>query len=166
VAAGLAARRRSATGLADALCSAAEHWGVSLHFNKGLAGAPAEAIAAAKDTAINPAALDAFALAISAADAPSAYPGIAGREPDVAAARDHAEAVDRAMAKLRKLPPRPAAYAWESNFFEPNWQEAYWGGNYARLRAVKDKYDPDGLFFIHHGVGSEAWSADGFTRLR
>ena len=22
-----------------------------------------------------------------------------------------------------------------------------------------------GLFFVHHGVGSEEWSADGFTRL-
>jgi hypothetical protein len=31
--------------------------------------------------------------------------------------------------------------------------------------AVKEKYDPDGLFFVHHGVGSERWSADGFTRL-
>ena len=30
--------------------------------------------------------------------------------------------------------------------------------------AVKAKYDPEGLFFVHHGVGSEAWSADGFTR--
>jgi hypothetical protein len=30
---------------------------------------------------------------------------------------------------------------------------------------VKDRYDPDGLFFVHHGVGSEDWSADGFTRL-
>jgi len=29
---------------------------------------------------------------------------------------------------------------------------------------VKRKYDPDGLFFVHHGVGSEEWSADGFTR--
>jgi len=26
--------------------------------------------------------------------------------------------------------------------------------------------DPDGLFFVHHGVGSEDWSADGFTRLK
>ena len=26
-------------------------------------------------------------------------------------------------------------------------------------------YDPDGLFFVHHGVGSEEWSADGFTRV-
>jgi len=30
---------------------------------------------------------------------------------------------------------------------------------------VKNRYDPDGLFFVHHGVGSERWSADGFTRL-
>jgi hypothetical protein len=30
---------------------------------------------------------------------------------------------------------------------------------------VKKKYDPSGLFIVHHGVGSEEWSADGFTRL-
>jgi hypothetical protein len=29
---------------------------------------------------------------------------------------------------------------------------------------VKAKYDPDGLFFGHNGVGSENWSADGFMR--
>jgi FAD/FMN-containing dehydrogenase len=40
-----------------------------------------------------------------------------------------------------------------------------WASNYLRLLAVKDHYDPDGLFFVHHGVGSERWSADGFTRL-
>jgi hypothetical protein len=33
------------------------------------------------------------------------------------------------------------------------------------LLAVKAKYDPTGLFFVHHGVGSEDWSADGFVRL-
>ena len=31
---------------------------------------------------------------------------------------------------------------------------------------MKDKVDPDGLFFVHHGVGSEDWSPDGFTRLK
>ncbi len=45
--------------------------------------------------------------------------------------------------------------------FETGWQRAYWGANYPRLLEVKNRYDPDGLFFVHHGVGSERWSADG-----
>jgi hypothetical protein len=50
-------------------------------------------------------------------------------------------------------------------FFERDWQRAYWGPNYSKLQQLKKKYDPGGLFFVHHGVGSEEWSADGFTRL-
>jgi FAD/FMN-containing dehydrogenase len=72
---------------------------------------------------------------------------------------------DASMSELRKLLPRVGSYVWETDFFQPNWQDAFWGENYARLRAVKDKYDPEGLFFLHHGVGSESWSADGFTRV-
>lgn len=150
--------------LADALVAAAAQWGVSLHFNKGLAGAPADAIAAARDTAMNPAALDAFALAITAAHGPAAYPGVAGHEPDVAVARQQAQRVRACMAELRKLVPRPGSYVSESDFFEPDWQHAFWGSHYERLLAVKTQYDPGGLFTVHHGVGSEAWSDDGFTR--
>jgi FAD/FMN-containing dehydrogenase len=151
--------------LADALFAASRHWSLSLHLNKGLAGAPAEAIAAAKDTAMNPAVLDAFALVISGAEGPPAYPGIAGREPDVAAGRRHAEAIDRAMNEVRKVVSNVGSYVAESNFFDERWRESFWGPNYAKLLAVKDKYDPDGLFFGHHCVGSERWSADGFTRV-
>jgi FAD/FMN-containing dehydrogenase len=151
--------------LADALFEAAKHRGVALHCNKGIAGATAEAIAATKDTAMNPAVVDAFALAITGDFGQPAYPGVPGHEPDAAAARTQAEAVDKSMDAIRKLLPRVGSYVWETDYFQPHWQEAFWGENYTRLLAVKDKYDPDGLFFVHHGVGSEDWSADGFTRL-
>jgi FAD/FMN-containing dehydrogenase len=149
--------------LAAALYAASRHWRVSLHVNKGLAGAPEPALAAARDTATNPAVLEAFALAISGAEGPPAYPGIPGHEPDVAAARRDAAAVGRAMDELVRA-GAAGAYVSESDFFQPAWQEAFWGPNYPRLLAVKDRYDPDGLFFVHHGVGSERWSVDGFTR--
>ncbi|MES1161525.1 MAG: BBE domain-containing protein, partial [Rhizobacter sp.] len=155
--------KRSA--LCDTLFAASRHWGFSLHLNKGLAGAPAEAIAAARDTAMNPAVLDAFALLICGANAPPAYPGIAGHEPDVASARRRAQALGRAMSELRKLVPKPGSYVSESNYFEADWQQSFWGSNYPRLLAVKQQVDPDGLFFVHHGVGSERWSADGFSLI-
>jgi FAD/FMN-containing dehydrogenase len=151
--------------LANALFAASRHWEVELHFNKGLAGAPADAIAAARDTAMNPAVVEAFALAIIAAGKGHSYPGIPGHEPDLAAAHEDAAAVDRAMNELRKIVPSAGSYVSESNFFEPSWQQSFWGTNYAKLQAVKAKYDPEGLFFVHHGVGSEDWSEDGFTRL-
>jgi hypothetical protein len=66
---------------------------------------------------------------------------------------------------LRNLVPHSGSYVSESNYFNKSWQEAFWGTNYPRLEAIKAKYDPDGLFFVHHGVGSETWSADGFIQL-
>ena len=152
--------------LADALFAASRHWSVTLHVNKGLAGASAEVFAAARDTATNPLVLDAFALLISAAQGPPAYPGIAGHEPDIAAARRNAEAIGKAMSEIEKVLPRRGSYVSESNFFDDAWRNSFWGQNYPKLLAVKDQYDPDGLFIVHHGVGSERWSVDGFTRLK
>ncbi|HET7524634.1 MAG TPA: FAD-binding oxidoreductase [Burkholderiaceae bacterium] len=150
--------------LVDALIAAARHWGLGLHFNKGLAGASPAVIAAARSTATNPAVLDAFALVISAAQEQPAYPGVTGHEPDVATAREHRQAVAQAMAELRRVVPGAGSYVSESDYFEADWQRAHWGSHYSRLAAVKAAYDADDLFIVHHGVGSERWSDDGFSR--
>ncbi len=142
------------------------HWGVGFHFNKGLAGASAAELAAARDTATNPQVLDAFALAIIAGDGPPAFPGMPGPKPDLARARSRAAAMGKAIDALRRAAPGAGSYVSESDYFERDWSASFWGANYPRLAAVKRKYDPAGLFFVHHGVGSEAWSADGFTRLK
>jgi FAD/FMN-containing dehydrogenase len=148
--------------IADALYAATRHWGVEVQFDKGLAGAPDDAIAASRDTATNPAVLSAFGLALIGSFGAPAYPGIAGYTPDLAEARGEAAIIANAMGELRKVAPEPGAYVSESNFFQADWQHAYWGANYERLLATKAQYDPEGLFFVHHGVGSEGWSEDGF----
>jgi FAD/FMN-containing dehydrogenase len=151
--------------LADALFRASRHWSVGLHFNKGLGGAPAEEIAAARDTATNPAVTDAFALAIIAGGDGPHFPGMPGGAVDAPRGRARAQAIGRALDALLAVAPGAGSYVSESDYFQPDWQDAFWGANYPRLARVKRKYDPDGLFFVRHGVGSEAWSDDGFTRL-
>jgi FAD/FMN-containing dehydrogenase len=151
--------------LANALFAASRHSEVELHFNKGLAGAPLEAIEAAQDTAMNPAVVSAFALAIVADGQGPAYPGILNHEPDVPTGRRAAQAVHQCMSELRAIASNGGAYVSESNFFEAGWQRSYWGDHHPRLAEIKKRYDPTGLFFVHNGVGSEEWSADGFTKL-
>ncbi|HEY1941446.1 MAG TPA: FAD-binding protein [Roseiarcus sp.] len=155
-------------GLADALFSASRHKRVELHFNKGLAGAPEDVAAAAKDTATNPAVATAFALAIIADGVGPRYPGLPGlaaSPAEVAAARKRAEAIDLAARELARVAPDAGSYVSESDYFQKDWRSAYWGAHHTRLELVKAKYDPEGLFFVHNGVGSEQWSRDGFTRL-
>jgi FAD/FMN-containing dehydrogenase len=149
--------------LTDALFEASRYKKVELHINKGLAGAPPAALAATRQTATNPAVLDAFALAIIADGEAPAYPGLERPVLDRVAARADARDIDRAAAALRAVAPESGSYVSESNYFNRAWQTEYWGSNYSRLRTVKAQCDPDGLFVVHHGVGSEDWSPDGFT---
>ena len=151
--------------LVDALFASSRLNAVELHFNKGLAGASDAVVAAAKQTATNPVVVGAFALVIIANANKPAYPGLPGMTINKDAARREARAVDLAIAELRKLVLHSGSYVSESNYFNKSWQEAFWGTNYPRLQAIKGKYDPDGLFFVHHGVGTETWSEDGFTEL-
>jgi FAD/FMN-containing dehydrogenase len=84
---------------------------------------------------------------------------------DLAAADARRARVQAAMTALRAAAPDTGAYVNECDYFQPDWQRAFWGPNYPRLSRIKRRYDPDGLFIVHHGVGSEDWSADGFTRV-
>jgi FAD/FMN-containing dehydrogenase len=149
--------------LASALFEASRHMETRLDFNKGLGGGAPDALARSRDTATNPQVADAFALALIATGGRSRYPGLPPTN-DQKEAEDAARGVDHATAILRALAPNAGAYVSESNFFDTKWREHYWGANYPRLAAVKAKYDPEGLFTVHHGVGSEDWSEDGFVR--
>jgi FAD/FMN-containing dehydrogenase len=152
--------------LADAIFASTRQWGSEFHFNKGLAGAPAEEITSARNTATNPLVLDAFALVIIGSAGPPASPGMTEPPPDLVRARDAAAHAARAMEELLKVAPAAGAYVSESDYFQINWQRAFWGTHYPKLLEIKRKYDPQGLFFVHHGVGSEYWSEDGFTPQR
>ena len=152
--------------LTAALFAASRHQMVRFHIGKGMAGARPEVLADVGQTATNPALLDAFTLVIVAdGDGTPAYPGFKREPMDMAQAREKAQGIDLAAAELRKIAPHSGSYVNECSFFNPSWQQEFWGKNYMKLRSIKTKYDPDGLFFVHHGVGSEEWSADGFTRL-
>ncbi len=147
--------------LTEALFAATRHGEICLHFNKGLAGTSPAEIAAARDTPMNPAVLDAFALARCSAEDLAAFPGYGLHDPKLSLARRQAAQVSKAMNELLKVAPGSGSYVAESDYFEPSWQESFWGSNYPRLLAIKKKYDPMGLFYVHHGVGSDEWGADG-----
>ena len=106
--------------LADTLFASTRHYEVQLHFNKGLAGAPDDRIQPPPATPpMNPAVLDAFALALIAGGDPHASPDLPGHEPDPAAGRKVAAAVTASGNELRTIVPHPGAYVSEGNFFDP-----------------------------------------------
>ncbi|MBT9582482.1 BBE domain-containing protein, partial [bacterium] len=139
------------------LFEASRHWRVSMHINKGLAGACSEALGRCRQTAVNPVVYGAAALVILGA-------GTQLSRPNPVEGAEQLGRVNAAMKILREATPNSGAYANEADYFEPDWQREFWGVHYAKLLEVKRRYDPIGLFHCHHGVGSEGWSADGMSR--
>ena len=137
-----------------ALFEASRHWPFALHFNKGQAGASAEALARGRETSFNPAVYDAAALIIAAASG-DGYLGVPGHEPNLAEGREERARVTAAMKILRAATPGTGSYVNEADYFEADWQHTFWGKNYERLLQIKRKYDPRGLFTCHHCVGDE-----------
>jgi hypothetical protein len=156
--------RNGRSAVVQALVAGSQFMVVRLHFNKGLAGGPPEVRMQARECAINPAVTDAFCLMIVASGGQPPFPGMPYPASDPVEAQRDALNVTRAAAELKKIALSAGSYISETDFFRTEWREAFWGRNYPRLKAIKDRYDPEGLFVVLHGVGSEEWSANGFER--
>ncbi|WP_198912711.1 FAD-dependent oxidoreductase [Acetobacter musti] len=144
--------RQQRAAFTEAWFASTRHWPVSLHFNKGLAGGSDDAILRSRDTVMNPDALGAFALAIIAGEGKPAYTGLS--EKDLIKARSVQEKIQQASARLRQIAPVAGSYISESDYHLTDWQQACWGTHYEQLLQVKHRYDPKGLFTVHHGVGT------------
>ena len=140
--------------LTNAIFKASRLKSITLHFNKGLSGATNEVAAAVKTTSMNPAVLDAAALIIIYAGESQAYSIANGLQPNYDQGKQEAKNVTAAMAYFRRLAPNAGTYINEADYFQEGWQRAFWGDNYKKLLAIKKKYDPKGVFYCHHCVGS------------
>ncbi|KAI1807405.1 hypothetical protein F4811DRAFT_472416 [Daldinia bambusicola] len=72
---------------------------------------------------------------------------------------------DNMMPRLEVLTPGGGAYNNEGDFRQVDWQSVFYGRNYRALVKIKDKYDPDGLFYGLTAVGSERWAVQEDGRL-
>ncbi|KAK8093580.1 FAD binding domain-containing protein [Apiospora hydei] len=70
---------------------------------------------------------------------------------------------DEFVPQMEAVTPGSGAYVNEADFHQPDWQQAFFGGNYDRLLQIKRKWDPEGRFYAIRTVGSDAWNvaADG-----
>ena len=83
------------------------------------------------------------------------------------AAREEEAAVQKHMTAWRAVSPGAGSYMNEGDPGEPNWQQAFYGSNYPKLRRIKEKRDPWGVFWAQTTVGSEGWEVrtlDGYPR--
>lgn len=53
--------------------------------------------------------------------------------------------------------PNGGVYGNEGDANNKNWQQNFYGVHYEKLLSLKNKYDPDTVFWVKTGVGSEGW---------
>jgi hypothetical protein len=62
---------------------------------------------------------------------------------------------DELTPRLTALTPGGTTYLSEGDYRDPDWKEHFYGANYDKLAAIKDKYDPEHMFYaptvgLHH----------------
>lgn len=66
---------------------------------------------------------------------------------------------DLLIPKLAALTPNGSCYLNEGDFQQPDFQSVFYGSNYNRLLEIKNKYDPNHIFYAKTAVGSDYWEA-------
>ncbi|KAB5583429.1 FAD binding domain-containing protein [Coniochaeta sp. 2T2.1] len=61
---------------------------------------------------------------------------------------------------LVEVAPESGSYSNEADMFMKGWRKEMYGPNWARLVAVKEKYDPQGVFWSWHTPGADNWHVD------
>ncbi|KAK1833982.1 FAD binding domain-containing protein [Podospora conica] len=59
--------------------------------------------------------------------------------------------------RWKALTKGSGTYMSESDYIEPEWQESFHGDKYPRLLEIKERWDPEGVFYATNAVGSERW---------
>ena len=63
--------------------------------------------------------------------------------------------------RWRAVTPGGGTYMSESDYIEPDRPQSFHGDKYSRLYQIKQKWDPDGVFYAQNAVGSEDWQMSG-----
>ncbi|EFQ35837.1 FAD binding domain-containing protein [Colletotrichum graminicola M1.001] len=75
------------------------------------------------------------------------------------------EVTDVLLPKLKALTPGGGAYLNEADRNEADYEDVFYGGNYAKLKSIKQKYDPTSTLYALTGVGSDDWEVRSDGRL-
>lgn len=62
------------------------------------------------------------------------------------------------MKRWRDASPGGGSYMNEADRLEPDFQHSFFGSHYERLLEIKQKYDPEEVFWAVTAVGSDAWA--------
>jgi FAD/FMN-containing dehydrogenase len=72
---------------------------------------------------------------------------------------------DSIMPQIEAVTPGSGAYMNEADFRQPDYQDAFFGINYNKLLSIKNKWDPNHLFYAIKSVGSEYWTVAANGRM-
>ncbi|KAL5436005.1 hypothetical protein PMIN07_012137 [Paraphaeosphaeria minitans] len=142
----------STSEMQAAIRSAVEEGGYDVH---GQVMSPTFSVAGNPDNAVLPA----FRTAImhtQVYEPNASWDGSTVVETPELQARRH-DRLQSYLQRWRDITPGGGAYMNEGDMQDPEWKDTFYGSYYERLLEVKKKWDPEGVFWVISGVGSDEW---------